>query len=178
MHVSHIRDVQSGENLVEQWGVSAGTGDVECIEDSVLEDVRLVEFDWRPKLGAFISDVTHLESQIPSKIVLNGKIHVLAVLNPSIIGKATKRGRPVRERHRIVWPGASRRKGHEAGSRACDVEISRWRVNYLNLRPRLGADFASVLLVSRSAGVINPISSPNHRTEPRKRPTETYRRRE
>src|SRR5262245_13764053 len=42
---SDTGDVQPIENPVEQGRISAGARDVECVEDSVFENVRLIEFN-------------------------------------------------------------------------------------------------------------------------------------
>src|SRR6267142_6518558 len=43
VHHSHTRDIQSPQHAIEQRRVTAGARDIECVENSILEDVGVID---------------------------------------------------------------------------------------------------------------------------------------
>src|SRR5947207_298962 len=78
------RDIESPEQSVEKRCIAgrprpAIAREVECIEDTVLEDIRFVELRGAEEFRRFVADPAHIQRQVLRQLSLNREAEVLNV---------------------------------------------------------------------------------------------------
>src|SRR5262249_49682345 len=89
--------IQTSQHLVKQRRIAAGARDVESVENSILENVDVIQWNTAPEFGSFASDVAGFKIQICRKLTLDRKVPVLDVGICAITVEALHRLRAVRQ---------------------------------------------------------------------------------
>src|SRR5438046_10571415 len=94
IHDSDTSNIEAVQDSVKQRSISAGPCDIESIENTVLEDIRLVQFDRRPEPCPFGADVTDVQSQASGELALDRQVEALHVRGMTIVGITVDRRSP------------------------------------------------------------------------------------
>ena len=68
VHHAHARNVQTVEDLVQQRRVAARFGDVEGVQNAVLEDIHFVDVGALRQLASLAAHIAHVEHYTPLPI--------------------------------------------------------------------------------------------------------------
>ncbi len=154
VHHAHARNVQTVEDLVQQRRVAARCGDVEGVQNAVLEDIHFVDVGALRQLTSFAAHVPHVEHDAPGQLPSQRGVPVLDIaslpaavrhvdaLRAAVVvvnGNGGHRGnRRQRQRQRhlaqaLIRGGRNRLRLAQAG-RAISVELVQQREEVLFIR--------------------------------------------
>src|SRR5688572_21695845 len=94
-------NVESGEHVVEQYGLATSSCRVECFLQSVVQEVGGIEIEVGPKLAAQRADISQIQSHLGCEVARDRKREVLAGRSEVVRIEGIEKTRSIRHRNDV-----------------------------------------------------------------------------